>query len=95
MFRDGFVEGGVERMKSQVHLTFIFDLDFFNFHCMERKKKRKEEGEKKRKGTKELRKRKLCVYPYISPIVTFQVTLLRFALLYFLCLVECSKELHT
>lgn len=57
MFRDGFVEGGVERMKSQVHLTFIFDLDFFNFHCMERKKKRKEEGEK-RGGEKE-GKRKL------------------------------------
>lgn len=61
MFRDEFDQGGVERMKSQVHLTFIFDLDFFNFHCMERKKKRKEEGEKRgreKEGKKE-RKRKL------------------------------------
>lgn len=63
MFRDEFDPGGVERMKSQVHLTFIFDLDFFNFHCMERKKKRKEEGEK-RGREKEGKKEKTTSYAY-------------------------------
>lgn len=64
-------------------------------------RERVRERDREKEGRKE--KTTLCVYPYISPVITYlpgtlgysgYFTLLYFASLYFFFLVECSKELH-
>lgn len=75
MFRDEFDQGGVERMKSQVHLTFIFGLHFFQLSlCGEKegKKRRGREEKERNQGTKEEKTTSYAyTLPYIFPIIRY------------------------